>query len=69
MKFGFNRPSGFRGEVFENVDIHTHIHTYGRQRPTYYKLTNEPKGWGGVGWGGVGYGRVRYDGVLYGSIW
>ena len=22
-------------KMFENVDIHTHIHTYGRQRPTY----------------------------------
>ena len=25
MKFGFNRPSGFRGE---NVDINSYMHTY-----------------------------------------
>ena len=39
MKFDFNRPSGFREKMLENVDD-------GRQRPTYYKLTNEPKGSG-----------------------
>ena len=31
MKIGFNRHSGFRGEMFENVDTHT----YGRQKPAY----------------------------------
>ena len=32
--------------MFENVDIHTYIHTHGRQSLLYYKLTNEPKGSG-----------------------
>ena len=41
MKFGFNRPSGFRGDVWKcwyayiDTHTHTHTHTYGRQRPTY----------------------------------
>ena len=43
MKFGFNRPSGFRGEdvwkcwhtTHTHTYTHTHIQTYGRQRPTY----------------------------------
>ena len=30
MKFGFNQPSDFRGDVYI-----LHIHTHGRQRPTY----------------------------------
>ena len=38
MKFGFNQPSGFRGE---NVDIQRTTEAY-----LYYKLTNEPKGSG-----------------------
>ena len=54
MKFGFNRPSGFRGEDVWNCWQHTHTHThthtythtYGRQAYLYHKLTNEPKGTG-----------------------
>ena len=42
MKFGFNQPTVVsEKKMFENVDIHTyipHIHTYGRQRPTYTHL-------------------------------
>ena len=45
MKFGFNRPSGFRGEDVWKCWQHTHtyIRTDDRGLPIYYKLTNEPK--------------------------
>ena len=42
MKFGFNRPSGFREE--DNVDTHTYPQT--TEAYQYYKLTYEPKGSG-----------------------
>ena len=44
MKFGFNRPSGFRGEDVWKCWHTTHIHT--TEAYLYYKLTNEPKGSG-----------------------
>ena len=38
MKFGFNRPSGFRGEdvwkYWQHTHMHTQTYTYGRQKPT-----------------------------------
>ena len=48
MKFGFNRPSGFRGEdvwkCWHTTHTPTHIRT--TEGYLYYKLTNEPKGSG-----------------------
>ena len=43
MKFGFNRPSGFRGDVWKYW--HTYIHT---TEAYLDKLTNEPKGTGEI---------------------
>ena len=41
MKFGFNRPSGFRGDDVWKCWQHTNVKAY-----LYYKLIHEPKGSG-----------------------
>ena len=48
MKFGFNRLVVSEEKMFENVAIHTYIHTHIRTTEAYlsYKLTTEPKGSG-----------------------
>ena len=55
MKFGFNRPSGFRDvwKCWQHTHTQTHTtHTYIQIRTTEaylsYKLTTEPKGSGGL---------------------
>ena len=45
MKYGFNQPSGFRGEkCLKILTTQTYIHVHIRTTEAYlhYKLTNEP---------------------------